>query len=99
MFRLIDLSCMLLPLSASQPYAGSSRSALSHLDASPLSTLSEDVTVGRVRRRSFQRAQMAFKSASEQGSVSSLASVSRPKVKVLTSVWTGTHIHYLTLSH
>jgi hypothetical protein len=94
LFRQIDISYQLLPLSASLPYASSARSTLSHLDASPSSAHSEDVTVGRVRRRSFQRAQMALKSASEQGSASSLASGSKPRVRVLIWGWAGTHLHY-----
>ncbi|GFG34646.1 hypothetical protein Cfor_03065 [Coptotermes formosanus] len=71
---------------SSLPYASSARSTLSHLDASPSSAHSEDVTVGRVRRRSFQRAQMALKSASEQGSASSLASGSKPRASSPTDV-------------
>ncbi|KDR14054.1 Protein ELYS [Zootermopsis nevadensis] len=59
---------------ASTPYASSATSAPSQLDASPLSTRSEDVTLERMRRKSFMRAQIALKSASEHGSVSGVPS-------------------------
>ncbi|XP_033608367.1 uncharacterized protein LOC111866916 [Cryptotermes secundus] len=65
--------------SEASSYAYSAASLPIHLGASPSSTHSEDVTLGRVRRRSFRQAQLALRSMSDQGSVSGLPSGTKPR--------------------
>jgi len=65
---------------------------LSQLSASPSSTQSEDVNPRRVRRKSFQRAQIALRSTSDQGSVSGVPVSGKPEVRLLTLGLAVTHL-------